>query len=152
MSVVDVGTGKVLHNAIQGSQAAFAPSGKTIATVWDQFGNGRSINLWQTVAGTAIHTINLGVQQQSDDRFIALAFTPDGRAIVAANNDASVRFFEEATGGHQVTFWSHNDSCTALAISPDGRYLATAAGRHARARARGTHNRRSAPAHDGVGA
>jgi len=57
-------------------------------------------------------------------RVTALALTPDGSAIIAADRIGHLRMW--SLPGHEL-LWSRDDAPTAwLAISPDGRYLATA--------------------------
>jgi len=65
-------------------------------------------------------------------RVTALAFTPHGGALIAADSPtadaAQLRVFA-ADSGREIGAWSaHDDAINALAISPDGGRVATAAG------------------------
>lgn len=65
-------------------------------------------------------------------RVTAMAFTPFGGALVAADNAVAepgwVRVFASDTG-HEIAAWqAHDDAINALAISPDGGRVATAGG------------------------
>jgi len=60
----------------------------------------------------------------------ALAFTPDNTAIVFADSVASqsgwVRVFDAATGEPRAAWQAHGDSVNGLALSSDGKLIATA--------------------------
>ena len=56
---------------------------------------------------------------------LALAFTPDGRSLVAAHGDTRVRVWDPGTGQLQATLEGHDGYLSDLACSPDGQFLAT---------------------------
>jgi WD40 repeat protein len=56
----------------------------------------------------------------------AVAFNPDGRQLVSADEDGLVRLWDPATGAQQATLTSHHGRVEAVAFSPDGRQLAAA--------------------------
>jgi WD40 repeat protein len=53
-------------------------------------------------------------------------FSPDGRRLASASQDASVRVWDAATGQEMLALREHTHRVLALAFSPDGRRLASA--------------------------
>ena len=54
--------------------------------------------------------------------------TPDGRRIIASDTDLVIHVFDVATGKDQGTLTGHTGWPSELAVSPDGRRLASASG------------------------
>lgn len=57
-------------------------------------------------------------------RLTDMAFSPDGRWIVTASLDSTIRVWDLPTG-HMVDWMRLPDICTTLSFSPDGSFLAT---------------------------
>ena len=92
---------------------AYSPDGSLIATgSWDT-----KVKLWDTKSGFLIRTLSghTGLVK-------SLAFTPDGQALLTASYDDTLKLWNVATG--QV-IWSVSASDTSVALSHDGRLLAT---------------------------
>jgi eukaryotic-like serine/threonine-protein kinase len=108
----------------QGSVPAWdlSPDGKFLAT-GSSDGTAR---IWDLTAGEP-H----GLALPHDDRVWAVAFTPDGQTVATASEDGTVRVWDAATGqarGQPLLLPERLPSgerkALALAISPDGKWLA----------------------------
>ena len=101
---------------------AFSPDGKTVAAA---LGNGVGIasaatgKRLQTLAGTQAFAIN------------AVAFSRDGKSLVSGGDGQPILMWNAQTGMKQLTFkegGSLRSNLDSLALSPDGKWLATNAG------------------------
>ncbi len=112
----DVETGKQKRVIQQGCySAAFSPDGKTLA-----FANGGTIHLWDTTTEKERLTINTGGSQMS------LAFSPDGKVIVAAYlYEKAIGLWRTSDGKPALDFLGHTTDVVAVRFSPDGQTLAT---------------------------
>ncbi|HEV3262116.1 MAG TPA: protein kinase [Gemmataceae bacterium] len=97
--------------------AAFAPDGKTLATVG---GDDDAVRLWDTTAGAERAALK-GHQGQ----VVCLAFSPDGRHLVTGGEDKTLRVWLVATGKERAVFRGHHGGIRALAFAPDGNTLAS---------------------------
>jgi WD40 repeat protein len=97
---------------------AFSPDGKTLAAIHEN-----QVLFWNVATGKALtgeegHTSNVA----------AVACTPDGKRVVTASSDCTVRVWDAATGLEQQRFLHNGQTFTCLAIAPDGKTVA--AGTH----------------------
>ena len=102
---------------------AWSPDGKRLAT-----GAFRRVVIWNAESLTKEHEITAGLT----DRIAALRVLPDGNQLVLADGRASelgtVRL-AEVNSGKITAFWNaHADTIFDLAVSGDGKLLATAGG------------------------
>ncbi|MFL5628190.1 MAG: protein kinase domain-containing protein, partial [Ktedonobacteraceae bacterium] len=56
----------------------------------------------------------------------AIAWSPDGKRIASAGNDAQVHIWNARNGQHYFTCLGHGDTIQAVAWSPNGKYIASA--------------------------
>jgi len=107
--------------AVRGAKLSF--DRRNLAT----FGAGRAIDLWDVASGRLLH--KLAVPADS----YAVAFSPDGRFLAnAASASDEVRIWEVATGRPRAILRGHRNAVTDIAISPDGRLLASGVDRTVR--------------------
>lgn len=69
----------------------------------------------------------LGVFQKPMEYWIgAMTFTPDGKILITASRDSTIKFFEVPQMKELRTLKGHSEWVRSLSISPDGRILASA--------------------------
>jgi WD40 repeat protein len=98
----------------------FSPDGKRLATC----SNKASLTIWDGVTGEMVRRVN--VRQPAH----AAAFSPDAKVIFAAGNvadeaEAVITAVEVETGRERSFLNGHRGDVLALAISPDGRLVAS---------------------------
>jgi WD40 repeat protein len=124
VKIWDVATGKRLYtlsDALDGlTGIAFSPSGDQVAAS----GYDKTIYVWQLAAGDG-HLVQSLIADE--DSLLALAWSPDGKTIVTASADGSIRFRNPKLDLVGVID-KQLDWVEALDISPDGKWLA--AGRY----------------------
>jgi RNA polymerase sigma factor (sigma-70 family) len=95
-----------------------SPDGKTCAEL------ASTITLWSTGNGAVLRKF-----VAKDGGYTAIAFTPDSKTLVAGDDVGTIHVFTIATGKEQRSFGVANvKGINALAISPDGKRLATHGG------------------------
>jgi WD40 repeat protein len=127
----DVATGKAV-GSLEGPRGlpegaatlAFAPDGKTLATL----AGDAVVRLWDTTTRRELRRFTLAAKIGKDNRTPwlvgAAAFAPDGKTLAAGNGNA-IRLWDPATGEEIGKRDAHTDAVTCLAISPDGKSVAS---------------------------
>jgi RNA polymerase sigma factor (sigma-70 family) len=114
----DFATGQVLRRfgaPCNFSSLRFSPDGKVLAGFrWT-----KTIQLWDPAAGRLLHTL-AGHQ----DIVWGIAFAADGRTLASCSDDKTIRFWDVATGA-QVRQITHTERIGHIALSPDGKLLAS---------------------------
>lgn len=123
---------KLLDLEFASAALAFSPDGQVVAAA----GHSQSIGLWQVNSGQRLDLLNV-----HECAPVAIAFTPDGKSLASGSTDGIVRLWECSTSNElvgelsdelpvewQVTslLRGHLHWILALAVSPDGRTLASA--------------------------
>ena len=119
LKAIDTETGSELWQTRlgwgQGRGVAFSPDGKTIIT--DQ---GGVLRFFEAGSGRE----RLGSPEAHQGGVSIVRYTPDGRGILSAGDDGTVRLWDAASG-RQERVIQEDGRVHVLAISPDGRTLAT---------------------------
>jgi WD40 repeat protein len=119
----NIQTGKGLF-AIRGGLAIFSPDGKHLVTaLGDQGGFSQEpsvVKLWDAATGKELATL-----QRHEWRIFNLQFTADGKRLVSASADGSVKVWDMEGNRELRDFRADFDmNSAAFALSPDGKQLA----------------------------
>ena len=89
---------------------AYSPDGAVIAGIY-----GPVLGVVDVANGTKVAAI-----KPSKKHFKGLAFTPDGKRLIAVNTDAAVRVYDTATWTETTGYEWQIGKLTAVAVAPDG--------------------------------
>lgn len=123
----DVRSGKLLRTlqgAASPSAVVISPDGRRVAAGEHatRLGAPAPVRLWDAETGTLLRQLGGpgGVTR-------GLAFSPDGRTLLAGGADSRLRLYDVETGAERNPPVGHTGSVARLAASPDGGVLASAA-------------------------
>ncbi|MHB1422290.1 MAG: sigma-70 family RNA polymerase sigma factor [Gemmataceae bacterium] len=130
VSIWDFRKGKKIRT-IEGGEArswavrslAFAPNGNLLA-----FPRATGVRVWDLAAGKELYQLDPGTKTQMG----CVAISPDGKLLAAASNpyaqreDDAIHLWDMAAGKEVGALKGHEDSITALAMSPKSNLLASA--------------------------
>jgi WD40 repeat protein len=108
-----------VHESKGISALAYAPLGTSLA-----IGTENGIRFLDSESGGLRHELN--------DQLVpirSVAFTPDGRQLVVAGNDRTLKLWNLASSEVQHTFAGYKGNVVTVAVSPNGKWLGTASGR-----------------------
>jgi WD40 repeat protein len=99
---------------------AFSPDGKRLGSC----GKDMSIRLWDVRAGKELYVVHCENGPREHGRVHAVAFSPNGKLIAAANDSKGVVHVLDSETGKRTLELPHKGPAT-VAFSPDGKELAT---------------------------
>jgi len=120
--LLDLRTGTVVPFQTQSSEGAHALVFSTDSQLLAA-GLGSDVRLWDAHSGES-----RGQLTNHTERVNALAFTRDGRQLVSASGDGTIRIWSVADHTELRCFQSSGEGLAGLAMLPDGRTLVTADG------------------------
>jgi WD40 repeat protein len=97
------------HTA-QATSLSFAPNSQTLAAACEQ-----SLLVWEVTTGAKLVHHKIDKQHFKD-----VAFTPDGRFLLLARNDKTVRVWDTQTWSEQAAFDWDIGAIVSVAVAPDG--------------------------------
>lgn len=113
---------KVLTNVLGAvNDLKFSPKGDVLAVAGGQPSAKGDLRLYQTSDWKL-----LGVLRGHDDVVFSIAFNADGKRLVSASFDHSVRLWDVPTLASIKDYHHHSDFVYAVALSPDGKQFASA--------------------------
>ncbi len=127
----DVATGKRLitfsdaENTVH--TVTFSPDGRYLAAgsadkriyIWDVPASAKQFTQSSTSTGVLVHSTFA-----HDGAVLLLAYTPDGTRLLSSGEDGAVKIWDSATMNATATLDGQSDWVMALAMSPDGAYMA----------------------------
>jgi RNA polymerase sigma factor (sigma-70 family) len=108
------------NHAIRYSSLAFSPDGKML--VASSKAN-KLIRLVEVATAKIVHDITLPTKSELA---VPILFTLDGKKLISGHSDGIVRFWDVKSGVKMHEFRAYSQFVLTLALSPDGRTLATA--------------------------
>jgi WD40 repeat protein len=124
VTIWDTTTGTVLHrlrHSFAVRALAFSPDSKVLASAGINQQKPTEAILWNMATGQEI------LRASGHSRgIISLTFHPDGRRLVTASMDRTIKVWDTVTGMELLTFTEHPRSLTCVHFSADGNLLASA--------------------------
>jgi hypothetical protein len=111
---VDSPPGSAFDGLPQDGDLAVTPDGRVIA---GECCPGQAVALWDAATGRSLAVL--------DGACAPLVFTPDGRSLLTATPGPAAKLWDVASGRELLDLPGHASAVGAVAVSPDGRRLAT---------------------------
>jgi len=125
--VMDLSTGQAKWTLAQQNAefAFFGPDAREIAVT--SHTSARGLSLWSLATGAVISSVHDEPDLVNQSALTAVAFSPDGKQVAAAEYPVGcVKTWDVATG-KEVRAFAGQPGPQTLAVSPDGRWLVSAA-------------------------
>jgi WD40 repeat protein len=100
----------------------FSPDGRLLASLGSFHDLGREVKVWDLGTGKEVFAIRSPLMNSAN----GLALSADNRRLALAGTDLSVKFWDLESGLELLTLQTHSDDLSAVAFSPNGRWLLTA--------------------------
>jgi WD40 repeat protein/tRNA A-37 threonylcarbamoyl transferase component Bud32 len=107
------------HPGSQATAVAYRPDGARLASAGNPPAKDATIKIWDAHTGKLLQTLT-----GHTNRVRALAYSPDGRLMIAASDDQTVKIWNADTGALVATL-PHGARVASLAVHPGGKLLAT---------------------------
>jgi WD40 repeat protein len=99
--------------------SVWSPDGKIVASLGGGDGDARAVSLWDTFTGRILR------QLAAKEAVCAVAFSPDGKSLAAAEGPRGTVLWDVGSGKELARITGQGDS-VGVAFAPDGRTLAAA--------------------------
>jgi Tol biopolymer transport system component len=120
VKVADAGSGRELRTITYGTRItaiAFGAGGMLASASWIDDDN-ETVTIWNAETGAEIKTLGA-----ISNWITSLAFSPDGKRLVAGTWESGIKIWEVQSGGELKTLTGHTGWINAAAWSPDGRRI-----------------------------
>jgi WD40 repeat protein len=119
----------LLHQRQVGESVRFTPDGKYLVSS-GHFNTDSVIRVWDVQTGQQVQRLTL--REERDGKILTVltefVLTPDGKQLIASFFDGVLGVWDLESGEPIAGLQRHKGSINALALSPDGKLLATAGG------------------------
>jgi WD40 repeat protein len=111
---------QVLEHQCRVRDVAFAPDGKTLATVGGMVRGPGEARLWDVATGRERSVLTMGASCVE-----VVAFSPDSQKVALGTWDGMLQIYATATGAELARWRAHDGVMRGLVIAPDGKTLAS---------------------------